>query len=85
MLQTFSSLGLHNLYTSKSVEGVKSKTKWFKKMVWWDGYWHEASPGKRSSGNSSKKSSNSEFGDLNDLGGLNDLGNLNDLNGLGGF
>lgn len=85
LLQTFSSLGLHNLYTSKSVEGVKSKTKWFKKMVWWDGYWHEASPGKRSSGNSSKKSSNSEFGDLNDLGGLNDLGNLNDLNGLGGF
>lgn len=84
LLQTFSSVGLHNLYTSKSVEGVKSKTKWFKKMVWWSGYWHEATPGKKSSGESTSRKS-SKKDSLEGLGNLNDLGGLNDMNGLGGL
>lgn len=92
LLQTFSSLGLHNLYTSKSTEGVKAKTKFFKKMVWWKGFWHDATPGKKPSG--SKPSSRKQLSDLDQLNQLNSFGGqsdldqlnqLNDLNQLGGF
>jgi hypothetical protein len=83
LLQTFSSLGLHNLYTSKSVEGVKSKTKWFKKMVWWKGYWHEATPGRSLSGVQTTKSKGiDDFGNINDIG---DVGNIDLSPDLGGL
>lgn len=95
LLQTFSSIGLHSLYTSKSVEGVKAKTKWFKKMVWWEGYWHEATPGKKSSGRKSTKTLSdldqlnqlNSFGsdDLKQLNSLDSADDLNSLNQLGGF
>lgn len=56
LLQTFSSIGLHNLYTSSSTEGVKTKTKFFKPMVFWRSSWHEAKSG-RKSGSENKNTS----------------------------
>lgn len=39
-MQTLSSLGLHNLYTSYSLEGIINKTKWYKPhapgKIWWN-------------------------------------------------
>ena len=53
-------------------------------MVWWSGYWHEATPGKKPSGKSTSRRS-SKKDSLEGLGNLNDLGGLNDMNGLGGL
>jgi hypothetical protein len=92
LLQTFSSLGLHNLYTASSVEGIKSKTKWYSQTggVLWKGFWHDANPGKKSSGKSKKTSKKSKdpldnLGNLNNLDNLGNLGGLDNLDNLGGL
>lgn len=82
LLQTFSSVGLHNLYTSKSTEGVKSKTKWFKKMVWWEGYWHDAKSGAKPSGKPSGRRKKIKY-QFDDLSGLGNPNQFDDLEGLG--
>ena len=41
-MQTLSSLGAHNLYTSSSVMGIKNKTKWYKPFAkLWSGFWND--------------------------------------------
>ena len=35
LLKTFSGLGLHSAYSSASVEGIKSKTKWYLRLAYW--------------------------------------------------
>lgn len=92
LLQTFSSLGLHNLYTSKSTEGVKAKTKWFKNMVWWKGYWHDAKSGVKPSGKQTgrHKKVKDPFGNFNSFENANQFDELNGLdannfNEFGGF
>ena len=92
LLQTFSSLGLHNLYTASSIEGIKSKTKWYTQTggVWWKGFWHDANPGKKSSGKSKKTSKKSKdpldnLGNLNNLDNLGNLGGFDNLDNLGGL
>ena len=84
LLQTFSSLGLHNLYTSKSTEGIKTKTKWFKKMVWWRGYWHDAQSGRRPS-EDTKKSKKDQFDNFDNFDNFDKLDKLNDFDKIGRF
>ena len=40
-MQTLSSLGVHNLYTSSLIEGVINKTKWYKPLAIWKGFWND--------------------------------------------
>ena len=35
LLKTFSGLGLHAMYSSASVEGIKSKSKWYLRLAYW--------------------------------------------------
>lgn len=41
LMQTLSSLGAHNLYTSSDVAGVRNKTKWYKPLAIWKGFWND--------------------------------------------
>ena len=82
LLHTLSSLGLHQIYSSSKLEGIKSKTKFFNKMVFWKGFWHKANSGKTPQSNNAEKS---PFDNLDNLDNLNNLDNLDNLNELGGL
>ena len=35
LLKTFSGLGLHSMYSSSNIEGIKSKSKWYLRLAYW--------------------------------------------------
>lgn len=54
LLKTFSGLGLHSAYSSASVEGIKSKTKWYLRLAYWRFLLHK---NEKSQSKGTKKSS----------------------------
>ena len=56
LMYFLSSFGLHQIYSSSKIEGIKSKSKFFKKMVFWRGFWHDAKSGRKSRSTKTPKS-----------------------------
>lgn len=54
LLKTFSGLGLHAAYSSSSVEGIKSKTKWYLRLAYWRFLLHKNEKKSKSGSNKSK-------------------------------
>lgn len=55
LMQTLSSLGAHNLYTSSSVSGIQNKTKWYRNVVPWRGFWEDSDSSNKQSYSTNKQ------------------------------
>lgn len=85
LMYFLSSFGLHQIYSSSKIEGIKSKSKFFKKMVFWRGFWHDAKSGRKSRSTKTPKSQFDNLDNLDNLNSLDNLDNLDNLDELGGL